>query len=177
MKPWAAAQNLLVMHGAKYFMTGLKPMDLTIPMNAKAAGKETGALETPEEQIAVFESLTIEEQVRMLEKTADMIVKDRKEGTDSIAKLIEVYLAGDVEAMAEFATTFGGEPDELDRKFMKALIDDRNATMKKRLLAKMKEKKGKTWFVAVGAAHHWGEKGLPALLEAEGFEVERVRGG
>ena len=38
----------------------------------------------------------------------------------------------------------------------------------------MEKEKGKTWFVAVGAAHHWGPTGLPALLRKQGFKVKRT---
>jgi len=174
MKVWAAAQQLLLIHGAKYFMSGRQPMDMAIPREAEQAGKEVGALETPEEQIAVFETLTLPEQIRMLDKMADLVAKDRREKTDTIGEMVKIYLEGDLEKIMKFSTTYGGEPDATDKKLMKALLDDRNVRMAERLVARMKEKKGKTWFVAVGAAHHWGPTGLPALLRKQGFKVKRT---
>ena len=54
-----------------------------------------------------------------------------------------------------------------------ALLVGRNQDWAKRIAAGMA--KGKTLFVAVGAAHTVGPEGLAALLEAKGFAVKRVQ--
>lgn len=175
MKIWAAGVNLILLHGRHHFLSGRKPMDLTIPIEAKKLGKQTGALETPEEQLKVFESQTLEEQIQGLEAIADMIVKDRENKTNMIDELVKLYVAGDLKKLMEASVTFGGEPTEADKKLLKALIDDRNVRMADRLVERMKKNKAKTWFVAVGAAHHYGAIGIPALLEKKGFKVQRLK--
>ena len=53
------------------------------------------------------------------------------------------------------------------------LVDDRNPLMADKIVKWHAE--GKSLFVAVGSLHMTGRVGLPALLKARGFQVERVR--
>jgi uncharacterized protein YbaP (TraB family) len=53
------------------------------------------------------------------------------------------------------------------------LLVDRNQAWVARISGEMA--KGRTVFVAVGAAHTVGPDGLAALLEAKGFTVKRVQ--
>ncbi|MHC4938762.1 MAG: TraB/GumN family protein [Planctomycetota bacterium] len=172
---WAATMNLVLLHGRHHFMGGRQPMDLLIPAKAKEMGKETGALETPEEQLAVLSSQPLEDQIKGLEAVADLIAKDRANGTNMIDEMVKLYVAGDLKKLMEWTAKFSGLPSEADKKLLKKLIDDRNKTMADRLVERMGKRKGKTWFVAVGAAHHYGEVGIPKLLEKRGFKVTRLK--
>jgi uncharacterized protein YbaP (TraB family) len=172
-KPWAVAQQALLAHGAKYFLRA-RPMDMMIPSIAERNGLETYALETVDEQIAVLDSVPLADQIEMLDKTAGLIAKDRREKTNIIDTLVDIYLKGDLDEMMSHALSFDGEPSEAEKRFMVRLIDDRNVRMGKRLLARMKKAPGKTWFVAVGAAHHHGKTGLPQLMREAGYKITRV---
>ena len=57
------------------------------------------------------------------------------------------------------------------------MFDDRNVGMVDSVVRLMKEKAGKTLFVAVGTGHLPGEKGVVKLLQAKGLEVRRVKAG
>jgi uncharacterized protein YbaP (TraB family) len=173
-KVWAVMTDLLQLHGGRYFLSGRLAMDLVIPKIAKKWGLETGALETPEEQLAVFDNMPIEDQITMLEKLVEIVEKDRKQKTNFLDGMIEVYLEGDLEKMMNFAMSFSGEQTDAERALTKALLDDRNVRMADRLVARINKRPGETWFVAVGAAHHWGPTGMPAQLRAAGFTVTRV---
>ena len=59
-----------------------------------------------------------------------------------------------------------------DRAFLRRLNDERNAPMAERIEALHGE--GKRVLVAVGALHMTGEQGLPRLMAARGFTVERL---
>ena len=110
----------------------------------------------------------------MLEDLVALVEKDRKNKTNFIDNLVDAYLAGDLDEMMTFATSPGGEPSEAEKRFMKKLLDERNTRMTNRLLARMKERPGKIWFVAVGSAHHHGKIGMPQLLRDAGYTVTRV---
>ena len=57
------------------------PLDKYFWTLARWRGKETAAIETMDEQIAVFESLTIEEQVQQLEAAVTACERAAAEGT------------------------------------------------------------------------------------------------
>jgi uncharacterized protein YbaP (TraB family) len=169
---WAATMYLTIIHMGPIMQK--EALDKMFPRRGKADGKEVGALESMEEQIAALSFLTEEEQVKQLEKTLELIEKDRKNKTNSMLKLIDFYLEGDADQMMKKSVAITGEPDESDTKFMKRILDDRNVVMADRLAAKMKAKPGKVWFVAVGAGHYSGEMGVGKLLAKKGFTVRRM---
>jgi len=173
-KVWAVTVNLMLLQAGDLFRSGRLPLDADLPLKAKAAGKTVGALETVEEQIGLFDKMTIEDQIEMLKDTLDLIEKDKASGTNTLHKLVDLYLAGDLEAIMKFETTMGRKPSERDKKFMKLLLDDRNVRMADRLAARMKKDPGHIWFVAVGAAHYHGEVGVGSLLAKKGFKVRRL---
>jgi uncharacterized protein YbaP (TraB family) len=56
-------------------------------------------------------------------------------------------------------------------KFMGYIVDQRNLTMLERMKSRLKEGNA---FIAVGALHLPGERGLLKLLEQEGFKVTAI---
>ena len=58
MKPWAAMSQLSLLEFLPEMMAGKQPLDSMLYAKAQSDGKKVGALETPDEQIAVFESFT-----------------------------------------------------------------------------------------------------------------------
>ncbi|MHC4954740.1 MAG: TraB/GumN family protein [Planctomycetota bacterium] len=172
-QPWAATLFLTVIHMGPVMQRG-EALDKMFPRRGKAEGKEIGALETVEEQVAALSFLSEKEQIKQLEKTLELIEKDRKNKTNTMLKLIDFYLEGDADQMMKKSVALTGEPDEIDKKFMKRILDDRNVVMADRLAAKMKAKPGKVWFVAVGAGHYSGEMGVGKLLAKKGFTLRRM---
>ncbi len=173
-KVWGLMASLIMLHGREYFGGGRQAIDAVLPARAKREGKQVGALEIPEEQIGVFEKLTTEEQIRMLDDTLTLIEKDVEAGTNSLGEMLDLYLAGDLDAMVNFQALNGRDPTEADKKFMKWILDDRNVHMADRLADRMKKAPGKVWFVAVGAAHYAGPMGVNKLLAKKGFKVRRM---
>jgi uncharacterized protein YbaP (TraB family) len=52
----------------------------------------------------------------------------------------------------------------------KVLIEDRNNAWVKKIIALLDE--NKTYFIAVGAAHLVGPRGVPSLLRKQGLKVD-----
>ena len=173
-KIWAATVTVMMLQAREMFMSGRQPLDLELPLRAKAEGKEVGALEEPEEQIGVFDRLDTEEQIEMLEEALTLLEKDKAEGTNSMHKMVQLYIDGDIDGILKYQTLNGREPTERDKRFMKWILDDRNVHMADRLAERMKKAPGKTWFVAVGAAHYTGAVSVQKLLEEKGFKVRRI---
>lgn len=169
-----------------------QPMDLTLYQNATAAGKDTGGLETLEEQIDVFNSLTDEEQIEMLHEMLDVVegqqaAAEGGSGTEESAKaeafteeiegMIRLYRTGDIDGVAKLVRASVEAGGETTKKFMTRLIDDRNVRMADRILAARAKHAGRTIFVAVGAGHYPGKLGILQLLRDQGHTVRRLEAG
>jgi uncharacterized protein YbaP (TraB family) len=174
MKPWAAMMQLTIIEFLPDMMAGNKALDTMLFDRAKSDGKETGGLETIDEQLSIFEAMTTDEQVRMLKLTLDTMDEAHKAGKSASRELIEGYLTGDLDKLAAMSNdSMKGEP-ELQKKFMARALDGRNQVMVDRLLAKRAERPTKTCFFAVGTLHYAGQEGIIALLEKKGVKVTRI---
>jgi uncharacterized protein len=124
------------------------------------------ALETPEFQLGLLDSLPVETQIAMLGQVLERQDETRREAL----RVYDAWRLGDLEAI-ESATTEGMDEAEL-RDFHEKLYLKRNQNMAARLDALLAEPR--TWFVVVGAGHMVGPDGIPALLAGRGHRVTRV---
>lgn len=157
-------------------------LDLRLYMTAKQAGKTVGGLEKPEEQFSIFNEITLEKQVQMLDESLDAILELDKpagdgaasdggeEQVDPIEMLIRMYVAGDVEGFHAMMKESMGDNQEMTA-FMEKLLDRRNVVMVRRMLEAAQKHPDKTMFVAVGAGHYAGPMGIVKLLEQTGYRV------
>ena len=159
-KPWAVVTLLSLPPAEKGEF-----MDLALYRTAVDAGKEIKGLETMEEQLGVFDGLSESDQIALLEEALD----SRAEMPALFEELIQAYLAQDLETLMELSERYlqGGDP-RLAALFRETAVDSRNRRMAERL-GPLLEQGG--WFVAIGALHLPGEKGVLHLLEEQGFEV------
>ena len=142
-------------------------LDLYFQSSAKESGKDVKGLETPEFQAKVlYATVPIAEQAKALLNLA----KDPKESLEKSAKLNELYLAQDLDGLLELTNTDDEDSDE--GAFMEALVDLRNANWIKELPEIMKETPS---FIAVGALHLPGEKGVIEGLRKAGYTVTAVK--
>lgn len=143
-------------------------LDTYFQSAAQAVGKKVLGLETLDFQMKVlFGSKSLARQVEEL-----MCLVDHLDRTaDQANRLAALFARQDLDGMLalteeERGTACGALPEELD-----ALLYDRNADWAGRMPALMAD--GATLFV-VGALHLAGERGVPALLRARGYDVEPV---
>lgn len=131
---------------------------------AKAQDKPVGQLETVEQQLGIFDSLSTEEQVAFLDVTLDAV----PEVTTQIDALVDAWGKGDQatldKLMNEGMESYPGLYD--------ALLTNRNANWVKWIKARM-DKPG-TVFMAVGAAHLVGKDSVQAQLAKEGIQSVQV---
>lgn len=160
MRPWALAITL----GTPELKGDA--MDQVIYKKALAEGKQLRALETPTEQMALFEELPDNLQVRLLEDVLDQ----RSQLNRQLESLTQAYLDRDLERLRELSLDYEAAGDKLLAEwFRKKLILDRNRRMYERLLPMLEEK---PTLVAVGALHLSGKEGLITLLRRAGYRVE-----
>ena len=144
-------------------------LDMMLYFNAQAQGKPVYGLETAEEQLAIFDTLELDEQVILLEETLNQI----ENMPNLLETMHQLYLKRNLTEIMNFSNSYmsSKKHQKVVDKFMAYILDQRNLTMLERMKPRLKEGRA---FIAVGALHLPGERGLLKLLEQEGFRVKAV---
>jgi uncharacterized protein len=174
LKPWAAMSQLSILEYLPDLMAGRKPLDADLWTRAEAAGKTVAALETLEEQVAVFEAFTAEDQARMLELALEDLEGTSASGTSRTRRLVDVYLKGDEAALAAEMNDSMTRDRALFARFLDLALDKRNIVIADRIVSRRAEQPSRVCFFAVGAAHYAGDSGIISLLRRKGLTVRRV---
>ncbi len=168
MKPWLPTVTLGLLD-LDVALREIKPqgrtrmMDVEVMTQAKAEQKPLIFLETVDEQLAMFDLVPLEEQVRELRRTL-------LEGTSQQGKImLRAFADGDEEAL----TTSLFDPEQMADApgFFDIVLHQRNDRWLP-VLERELETGGS--FIAVGAAHLLGDRGLLAELKRRGYSVQRV---
>lgn len=138
--------------------------DTLLMQRARATKKPIVGLETIEQQLGYFDTLTEADQRKLLLATLDDMGTARADAE----KLVADWLAGNTDAIGanadkELRTT----PELLAR-----LVQQRNARWATWIEGVLK-RPGKI-FVAVGAGHLAGPDSVQTMLEAKGIKVDRI---
>ena len=162
-EPWFAGMMLSITALQQHGFDIAHGVEKIIEASASADRKPICAFETIDEQLALFDDMTLEQQQEMLLQSIDEVA-----GIESdMRRLLGAWRAGDEAAMVELLDEdFAEYPELADR-----MIYDRNARWAEQVSAMLKG--SDDVLVVVGAAHLAGDRGLPALLEKRGFRVER----
>jgi uncharacterized protein YbaP (TraB family) len=131
------------------------------------ASMEIIGLETPEEQMAIYDGMSLELQEEIL----GGLVSEGDALRDVTDAILEAWLLGDTERVAELAL-IGSDDDEGARVFRETMYLERNRNMARRI-AELVDRGGE-WFVVIGAAHMVGDEGIPALLAKRGYLVRQI---
>ncbi|MEQ8660957.1 MAG: TraB/GumN family protein [Gammaproteobacteria bacterium] len=159
MKPWAVFLTLSQPLGESG-----AALDLLLMSEAQAAGKAVVGLETVAEQVSLFEALGEDEQIDFLREMTCHHATFQAE----IEQMVERYAARDLAGLVALSLKHVGAHNEA---FVEALVWERNARMLARL-APLLEAGGA--FVAVGALHLPGPRGLLQGLARDGYTIEMI---
>jgi len=165
MKPWAVLMALL-MPVEEIAQTSVA-LDMVLFKRASELKKIVGGLETAEEQVNVFDEMSLADQVWMLNRSVEEIAKTDRE----FPNMLEAYLDRDLAELVLIQKKFNVKDSDIDDRFMYRLLDMRNQRMANRMQKYLL--KGKA-FIAVGALHLPGETGVLHLLEQQGYRVSAV---
>jgi len=145
---------------------GCTPVTFDLELMKSAVGKKKPVvgLETVASQVKVLDSMPLDKQAKALYKVA----ADPTKAIAELKKLMDVYKTQDVEKL--FDATTKQETDEME--FHARLLDERNLSWIPKLEVAFKEK---PTFVAVGAGHLGGKKGVLSLLRKKGYQVSPVK--
>lgn len=165
MKPWAVLMMLMI--PVEQQLQASAVLDMVLFRRASLRKIEVTGLETAQEQIAVFESMSIEDQVWMLNRSIKGI-----DSTDAqMPNMLNAYLQRDLEQLVLMQRKFMVEDSEIDDRFMYQLLELRNKRMADRMEPVLKQGNA---FIAIGALHLPGENGVLHLLEQQGYSVKAL---
>jgi uncharacterized protein YbaP (TraB family) len=171
LRPWAAALMLTMQ---PIFAAGgqmEQGADFTMTRQAKAETKQVRAFETLEDQVRIFAGLSEQAELGYL---SDVIAERHGHGHRLARKapdLETAWLAGD---MTRLSAVAAADMARQNPEFYDALVRRRNQSWADILTRELDRGAGAE-LVNVGALHMAGPDGLPTLLKARGFEVERVQ--
>lgn len=166
MRPWAAAMMLTVQPLLNRGYTLKRGADAVITEQAHATTKQVRNFETMEDQIRFLAELPRDVEVQYLEDIIDDQVKPAHDGRT----LQQAWEEGNLDLMAKWMV------DDMRRhrpRLYGVMLKRRNEAWARALTAEMRG--NGVELVNVGALHMVGRDGLPALLKARGFTVERVQ--
>ena len=147
-------------------MPGFDPqaqLDSWFQTTGKAAGKTIIPLETAEQQaVLLYDFTPISVQAEAL---VDLL-KEPEKAMEQTKTLSDAYVRQDLKAMYELSME-----DESHPEFMEAMLDKRNTDWLSKLPAIFEQ--GST-FVAVGALHLAGDKGVIEGLKKAGYTVTPI---
>jgi uncharacterized protein YbaP (TraB family) len=176
MKTWYLAATLPML---KDQLAGGQPLDLVLWQRATEAGKKTAGMEKVADQTKGFDELPEADQVVLLEETLRLLEKDRDEGKDSMAILLDAYVSGEPAKVVEeidksLQEMAKGEHKELGERLMKRILNDRDKVMADYIAATLKKDPDTIHFFAAGAAHFCSEKSVRHHLEVAGYKITRI---
>lgn len=164
LKPWAAFLQL-----SQPARAPVETVDAALEALARRFGKPVEPLESVEEQIAAVESIPPASQLALLAAQAER----HAEAMASLDELRRLYLAEDLVGLARhqraLADAAGAAVQRAIDDLMEHLLFRRNERIATTLDDDLRQ--GGT-FIAIGALHLQGERGLPALLARAGYRVE-----
>lgn len=144
-----------------------KQIDSYFQTVATEKGKKVIGLETVDQQIAIlFGTGTLERQANILVETIqhkDSILQD-------MIQLNNLYKAGKIDLLVEFSKGKDNFTAMTEEEYSK-MVDNRNTEWLAKLPAYLKES---SCFVAVGAMHMGGKRGLVRQLQKAGYKVRPI---
>ncbi len=165
LKPWAVVVTL----STPPMETG-KFLDLLLYQEAQKLQKPTYGLETVKEQLDVFDGIPLADQITMLKDT----VKNLKKMPTVFEKMHDLYFQRDLTELLKYSIEEmkkGSDNLSLVEAFYKRVVDDRNIRMVERMEKRLKAGNA---FIAIGALHLPGKKGVLKLLQYRGYRTSAV---
>ena len=170
MRPELQAITVDMMTARQFGLYSDYGIDMVIAGIATTLHKPIRSLETPESQAALLVSDDPAETARTVGDVLDDL--EGGKSPQMLQRLAGDWQRGDLADMEAYPAWCECLETPQQRADFVKLVDDRNPLMADKIVKWHAE--GKSLFVAVGSLHMTGHVGLPELLKARGFQVERV---
>lgn len=168
MRPWLVSTLLSTSPCARRMIAaGVPVLDVSIAEEARSRGIPVVGLETVGEQLKALSGIPDDQQIQMLKAGLNYV--DRQD--DLLETMVQMYLQRKMGAAIPFQIALAkrvGVPQSAFEGFKRILLEERNVRMRDGALSALKV--GGV-FMAVGALHLPGDRGLVALLRQAGYTV------
>jgi len=158
---------------SQYQKLGYRPdlsADAWLAQLARQGKTRVLALETVDSQLGQFNKLSRAEQWDFLNESLDNLASGDE--LEEARGLVDAWANADRAALEALASR-AEEDSSVSGKFMReVLLDGRNGALADKLAALIKREDRTV--AAIGLLHLLGKRGVPALLQAKGYRVERV---
>jgi uncharacterized protein len=166
MKPWGVLLNLR----SSWQPAASATPDAQLLALARARRMPVSQIEETEEQVFTFDELPMASQVALLRHG----LARREELAALAERTLEAYLARDLEAIWRAQEDFARRHPEIaahHAALVKRVVLDRSVVMAFRMQRELRRGRA---FVALGALHLYGERGVLALLGEDGYAAARL---
>ena len=160
MRPFTVVQMATQLH----FMGKTESYELTFEEIAVSDEIKIIGLETLAEQMAIFDNLSDEQQVRMVMEG----VRSTNESIEITTSLMKLYATQEIDSLYMMIDSEGGVIKDEQSVF----LDNRNNNWVPQIETLIKNNRT---FIAVGAAHLGGPNGVIRLLEARGYTLKPIQ--
>lgn len=159
MKPFVVVQMATQMQ----FIGKTESYEMTLEKIARENNIEIKGLETVEQQMSFFDSLSNEQQAEMVMEG----IRDSEKTMRLTKEMEQVYTRQNVDSLYLMIQDEGGTISSEQTEF----LDNRNKNWVPQIIEMIGDKKT---FIAVGAGHLGGPNGVIRLLEREGYTLTPV---
>lgn len=168
LKPWGVLVNLRTPRDAT--RAAGPTLDAQLYARARARRLALHTMENVEEQVFTFDEFPMDSQVALLRHA----LAHQAELAEMAERTLEAYLARDLDAIWRVQEDYVRRHPSIaahNAVFVKRVIYDRSVVMAFRMQRQLRYGNA---FVALGALHLHGAKGVLALLEQDGYRVARA---
>jgi uncharacterized protein YbaP (TraB family) len=170
MKPWMVATTLAVFDIARLGYNPALGIDTHLAHLARGGKTRIAELETAQYQAGLLNSLSDEDQWRLLEETLEHMESGRQ--LREAREMFDAYERADQGALDKLAHRIATD-DSMGGKFLRdVVLNGRNGPMADKVASLLAREDNAV--VAVGLLHLLGQGGLPELLRKRGIKVERI---
>ena len=170
LKPAFISNNAVVIIYVKHVgnFNPQEQLDSYFQKQGTEKGKKIEALETLDFQLNIlYNSSSLQRQAQLLVCG----LSDIPQAINDLKRLTEAYIAQNLNLMLKISEERRGNSCDPSPREMESMITARNKTWADKLPSLIETEPS---FIAVGALHLPGEKGLINLLRAQGYQIEAV---
>jgi len=166
LKPWGVLLNLRISRQP----AGAAPPDAQLFALARERRLPVSQIENVEEQVFTFDEMPVASQVALLRH----FLEHREELDQLAERTLRAYVARDLHGIWVAQQDYARRHPEIaahHAELMKRVVLDRSVVMAFRVQRELRHGRA---FVAVGALHLYGRRGVLALLEEDGYRAARL---